>query len=324
MVEEELVARIFLTGVTGFAGSHLVDSLLTEGHEVFGLIHPATSHQPIPQHEKFMPIEGDLTDLVGVKDAVREAEPAVIYHLGGVASPARSWVDPAMTLAINTGGTANLLEAAVTMGRPRVIVITSALLYGSLRPEDLPVDEDTPPTPSHPYAVSKWAAGILTQLYWKRYDLPVIEVRPFNHIGPRQALGFVVPDFASQLAQIVTGRSHQSVVEVGNLDAERDFTDVRDIVIAYRKLAESGIPGETYLVCSGQAVSIRSILETLIAISGADVQVIEDSSRIRPLDTMRIYGSYAKINRDISWQPMISLEQSLTDAFMEWRDRVIS
>lgn len=318
--QEVKLTRVFLTGVSGFAGSHLANSLLVDGYVVYGLVHAASGHQPLPDHENFIPIAGDLTDLVGLKSALSEVRPSFVYHLGGIASPAESWKNPAQILAINAGGTANVLEAAMTIGKPKVIVVTSALLYSSLRKSDLPVDEDTLPSPSHPYAVSKWTAGIMTTLYWRRYSLPVIEARPFNHIGPHQALGFVVPDFASQLAKISSGEL-EPVIKVGNLQAERDFTDVRDIVRAYRLLAESGSPGQPYLICSGTSVSIQHILDSLIKISGVEVEVVKDPNRYRPLETPVIYGNYAKINRETGWQPSFSLEQSLSDAYLEWLAR---
>jgi GDP-4-dehydro-6-deoxy-D-mannose reductase len=318
--EEVLVTRVFVTGGTGFAGSHLIDSLLEDGIEVFGLVHPGSGHQPLPDHENFNSVEGDLTDAEGIKTALEKVEPDIVYHLGGIASPAYSWIDPAKTLAINAGGTANLLSGAQRTNRPRIVVVTSALLYGSLNETDLPIDEDTPPTPSHPYAVSKWTASLLVQLYWRRYSLHVIEARPFNHIGPRQAPGFVVPDFASQLAKIEFGKL-DPIVMVGNLEAGRDFTDVRDIVRAYRILAERGDPGESYLVCSGKSVSIQKILDTLIDIAGIKVSIVKDPDRYRPLETPNIFGSYKKIHRKTGWQPVIPLEQSLKDAYLEWHER---
>lgn len=314
------MTRVFLTGVTGFAGSHLAESLLGDDFVVFGLVHPGSGHQPLPEHENFIPVIGDLTDLPGLKSALSKVEPDVVYHLGGIASPAQSWKNPAQTLAINAGGTANVLEAALNSGKPKVIVVTSALLYSSLTESDLPVNEETPPSPSHPYAVSKWTAGILTMLYWRRYSLPVIEARPFNHIGPRQARGFVVPDFASQLAKISSGEL-EPVVKVGNLQAERDFTDVRDIARAYRMLAEFGTPGQSYLVCSGTSVSIQHILNTLIKIAGIEVEVVKDSGRYRSLETPVIYGSNTKIYQKTGWQPTVLLRQSLSDAYDEWWDR---
>ncbi|MEW5988816.1 MAG: GDP-mannose 4,6-dehydratase [Chloroflexota bacterium] len=313
--------RIFVTGSTGFAGSHLVDQLLAAGHEVFGLYHPATSHQPLAQHPLFHWVEGDLLELVSLKAAVTAASPHVVYHLAGQASPSRSWDNPALTLAVNAGGTANLLEAALAAGRPRVVVVTSAEIYGPAQPHELPLTEASPPRPQHPYGVSKWAAGQLVPLYWQRYQLPVVEARPFNHVGPRQALGFVVPDFASQLAAIRLGRQ-KPALSVGNLSAARDFTDVRDVARAYQYLAERGRPGESYLICSGEAISIQTILDTLIELAGVEVEVIEDSRRARPVEILYLRGSNAKIAQDTGWRPEINLRQSLADALEDWLERL--
>ncbi|MBE2220830.1 MAG: GDP-mannose 4,6-dehydratase [Anaerolineae bacterium] len=313
--------RIFITGATGFAGSHLVDSLLEQGHEIYALTHPATSHQDLPEHPQLHTIYGDLLDLDSLKTAVQQAQPDTVYHLAGQAYPARSWQNPALTIAINTGGTANLLEAAIAFGRPRVVVVSSAEIYGYVSEEDLPLTEQTWPQPRHPYGVSKVAAGLLTAVYAQRYDLPVVEARPFNHIGPRQALGFVVPDFASQLAAIKLGQQ-PPVMSVGNLDARRDFTDVRDVVRAYQLLAEKGIPGEAYLICSGQAVSIHYLLNALIDAAETAVEITYAPERMRPSDTPCLYGSHAKLTKDTGWKPEIHLRQSLNDAFMDWRNRL--
>ena len=313
--------RIFITGATGFAGSHLVDSLLAQEHEVFALTHPATSHQTLPDHPRLHSIAGDLLDLDSLKTAVRQAQPDTVYHLAGQAYPARSWQNPALTIAINTGGTANLLEAVIAYGRPRVVVVTSAEIYGYVSEDDLPLTEETWPQPRHPYGVSKYAAAQLTAVYAQRYDLPVVEARPFNHIGPRQALGFVAPDFASQLAAIKLGQK-PAVISVGNLDARRDFTDVRDVIRAYQLLAEKGTPGQGYLICSGQAVSIHYLLNALIDAAGITVEVAYDPERMRPSDTPCLYGSHAKLSRDVGWKPEIHLRQSLNDAFQEWLERL--
>jgi GDP-4-dehydro-6-deoxy-D-mannose reductase len=313
--------RIFITGATGFAGSHLVESLLAQEHEVFALTHPATSHQELPTHPCMHSIPGDLLDLASLKTAVLQAQPDTIYHLAGQAYPARSWDNPALTIAINTGGTANLLEAAIASGRPRVVIVTSAEIYGFVAEVDLPLTENTWPQPRHPYGVSKYAAGLLTAVYAQRYDLPVVEARPFNHIGPRQALGFVVPDFASQLAAIKLGQQ-PPVISVGNLDARRDFCDVRDVVSAYQILAEKGTPGEGYLICSGQAVSIHYLLNALIEAAGITVEVVYDPQRMRPSDTPILYGSHAKLSSDTGWKPQIHLRQSLNDAYQDWLQRL--
>ena len=313
--------RVFITGATGFAGSHLVERLLAGGHEVRALVHAATSHQGLPDHPGVRPVAGDLLDPVALAAAVHEAQPELIFHLAGQAYPTRSWDEPAQTLAVNTGGTANLLRAAVAYGRPRVVVVTSAEIYGELRPEDLPLTEASPARPRHPYGVSKLAAGELVRVYWGRYGLPVVEARPFNHIGPRQARGFVVPDFAAQLAAIRLGRQ-PPVMRVGNLSPQRDFTDVRDVAAAYWRLAEAGRPGEAYLICSGQPVSVRHLLDTLIELAGVAVDVQTDAARLNPTDTPCLYGSNAKIAADTGWQPSISLRQSLADALTDWEKQL--
>lgn len=313
--------RTFITGATGFAGAHLVDQLVSQGHHIVALVHPASSHQQLPQHPRVEAIEGDLLDPRSVTAAVSESKPDVIYHLAGQASPARSWKEPALTLAINTGGTANLLQAAVRYGRPRIVVVTSAEIFGVVKAEELPITEESKPQPGHPYGISKWAAGELAALYWRRYQLPVIEARPFNHIGPRQALGFVVTDFASQLAAIRLGQ-REPTISVGNLDAQRDFTDVRDVVRAYQTLAERGRPGEAYLICSGRPVSIHKLLDILVDASGLEVEVKYETARMRPSDTPCIYGSYRKIQRHTGWEPVIPLHHSLNDAYKDWLKRL--
>lgn len=313
--------RAFITGATGFAGSYLVNDLLLAGHQVTALVHPATSHQSLPEHPLVEAVEGDLLDAASLATAVAQARPDVIYHLAGQAYPARSWQDPALTLAINAGGTANLLQAAVGYGRPRVVVVTSAEIYGLVRQTDLPLTEASQPQPRHPYGISKWAASQLVTVYWERYQLPVVEARPFNHIGPHQAVGFVVPDFASQLAAIKLGQSPPTML-VGNLDAQRDFTDVRDVARAYQFLAEKGQPGEAYFICSGQPVSIRHLLNVLVEAAAVAVEIAYDPARMRPSDTPCLYGSYAKIEKDTGWQPQIDLRQSLADALADWVNRL--
>lgn len=313
--------RAFVTGATGFAGSHLVDGLLARGDEVIALTHPTTSHQPLPNHPRLVSIPGDLLEPSSVAAAVAEAQPDVIYHLAGQAYPARSWDAPAQTLAVNAGGTANVLQAAVAYRRPRVVVVTSAEIYGRVSAADLPLTEMTPPWPRHPYGVSKLAASYLVSLYWERYQLPVVEARPFNHVGPRQALGFVAPDFASQLAAIKLGQAPPTI-KVGSLDVERDFTDVRDVADAYLRLAESKQSGEAYLICSGQAVSVQEMLDTLIELAGIDVEVIYDARRGRPTDTPCLYGSYAKLEQHTGWRPQITLRQSLADTLADWEERL--
>jgi GDP-4-dehydro-6-deoxy-D-mannose reductase len=322
-LEKEWLMRIFVTGATGFAGSHLVDLLLDEGHEIYALVHRASGHQPLPSHKNFNIQTGDLLDLDGIMDALKSCLPDVILHLAGQASPSQSWRDPAQTFAINTGGTANILEAALNAGKPRTVIVTSAEIYGRLDAEFLPITEDVVPNPGHPYGISKWAAGRLVQLYHNRYGLPVIEARPFNHIGPRQLRGFVVPDFASQLAAIKADLQ-APIISVGNLNVERDFTDVRDVVRAYRLLVDFGQPGEPYLICSGRAVAVQQLLDMLIEIAGIDVRIEKDSKLTRKSEISKIFGSYAKLERDTGWRPQIGLQRSLADTLVEWERKLAS
>lgn len=305
--------RIFITGATGFAGSYLVDNLLAEGHEIFALVRSAT----LPSHPRLHSMKGDLLDAAALQTAVSQAKPDLIYHLAGQAYPGLSWKKPILTFDVNINGTVNLLEAARLYGQPRVVVVTSAEIYGYVTMDDLPLTEKHHPEPRHPYGISKMAAGQLVNLYWRRYKLPAIEARPFNHIGPRQALGFVVPDFASQLAAIKLGQQPPKM-KVGNLEAQRDFTDVRDVVTAYQALATQGKPGEAYLICSGQPIAIHYLLTTLSELIQRDVEIAYDPARMRPADIPCLFGSYDKIARHTGWKPSIHLRQTLADVLEEW------
>ena len=286
--------RVLVTGATGFAGSHLVDDLLENGDEVYGLVYRADDPGEYPEHASFFKLEGDLLDEESLQEAMEAARPEVIYHLAGWALTAQSWDYPAKTISINTVGTANLLHAAVNNGKPRVVAVTSAEIYGVVKAEQLPIDEESEPDPHHPYGLSKWAAGRLIPMFWRRFGL---------------------------LAAIRLGQREPQIA-VGNLSAERDFTDVRDVVRAYQCLAERGRPGKTYIICSGQAVPIHYILSVLVEIAQVGLEIIYDSERMRPSDTPVLYGSYERSARDTGWRPQIHIRQSLVDAFEDWVDRL--
>ena len=310
--------RVFITGATGFAGSHLVDLLVAQGCEVFALVRDLSR----PIRSDVIPLHGDLTDLPSLETAVRQAAPDVIYHLGGQADVGLSWEKVALTLSINTLGTVNLLETVVAWGgQPRIVIVTTGDMYGVQPPEVMPLTEQSVPQAYHPYGVSKIATSQLIALYVRRYQLDIIEARPFNHIGPRQSLGFVVPDFASQIASIKFGRQAPTMM-VGNLKAQRDFTDVRDMVRAYWLLAEQGQAGEVYLICSGQPVTVHYLLNTLAELGGVDLQIEYDPTRMRPSDTPLLYGSASKIRKHVGWQPNVHLRQSLQDVLQEWEEKL--
>lgn len=306
--------QVFVTGATGFVGRHLVHHLLSKQQQVTAMLQ---NNSPNPLPTAVQTVSCDLLDAQALQTAVAHTQPDVIYHLAGQAYPARSWQIPGQTLAVNSVGTANLLQAAAHYGRARVIIVTSADIYDLHQPTAMPITEETPAKPGSPYGVSKWAAAQLVPLFWRRFGLEVIEARPFNHIGPGQNLGFVVPDFASQVAAIKQGKQPNRML-VGNLDVDRDFTDVRDVVRAYEQLASHGQAGQSYLISSGQAVSIRHMLNTLVELAQVEVQIEQDPARTRPSDVPILYASYAKIQQDTGWQPQIPLRQSLADVLAEW------
>jgi len=312
---------VLITGATGFAGSYLTEFLLSAGKRVFGLVHKESSHQLPPNHDRFIALPGDILSLEDVSGAYQIAQPEVVYHLAGQPSPMLSWRSPDRTFAINTGGTANILRSACQYGKPRVVVVTSAHIYDHTESKAEIVTENTIPAPVDPYGISKWAAGKLAQAYFQSHALPAIEACPFNHIGPRQTRGFVVPDFASQVASIKLGLK-MPVIKVGNLSAERDFTDVRDVVRAYHALGEKGKAGEKYLVCSGKAVPIQELLDRLLTIAGIEVSVEIDAERYRPVDVKSVAGSYSKLMAQTGWMPKVSLERSLRDVYEEWLERL--
>jgi GDP-4-dehydro-6-deoxy-D-mannose reductase len=202
-----------------------------------------------------------------------------------------------------------------------VVVVGSSEEYGAVQPEHLPIDEETPFRPMNPYAVSKVAQDMLGLQYYLSHKLDAVRTRPFNHIGPRQGLGFVVPDFASQIARIEAGRQ-EPVLRVGNLDAERDFTDVRDVVRAYHLLAVHGQSGQVYNIGSGKAHAVQEILDCFLAQSRVKITVAHDPERMRPSDIPKVVCDYGKLNACTGWEPAIPFEQSLVDVLNDWRGRI--
>jgi GDP-4-dehydro-6-deoxy-D-mannose reductase len=264
----------------------------------------------------------ELSRLPVVEFVLDRARPDVIFHLAAMADTGRSWQDPAMTLQINVGMQANILQAVVNLGLDcRTIVIGSSEEYGAALASDGPIDEETPFRPLNPYAVSKVAQDMLGLQYHLSHGLDTVRVRPFNHIGPRQGLGFIVPDFASQVAKIEAGLQ-SCVLRVGNLEAQRDFTDVRDVVRAYHLLAIKGRSGAVYNVGSGRAHAGQEILDCLLAESPMPIRVEQDAARMRPSDIPKVVCDYGRLTACTGWQPSIAFEQSLADALADWRARV--
>lgn len=261
---------------------------------------------------------GDYDRVLELLDALR---PDAIYHLAAQASVERAWANPAGTLVNNVTAQLHLLQAVIALGlRPRILVIGSADEYGAVTPQDMPIDEDTPLRPLNPYAVSKVAQDYLGLQYHLSHQLYVVRVRPFNHIGPRQGPGFAVPDFCRQIAAIEAGQQ-EPVLRVGNLEARRDFSDVRDIVRGYALALSHGRPGQVYNIGAGRSHSIHEMLDRLLALSRVPIRVESDPALARPADIPEVVCDSRRFRQDTGWETHYDLEQTLRDVLDDWRQR---
>ena len=246
--------------------------------------------------------------------------PEVVYHLAAISHVGKSWTDPAEVLEVNAVGTLHVLEAARACPTPpRVLMTSSAEVYGAVPPERLPVTEDAPLAPVTPYAASKVAAEYLGVQQHLAHGLPVLRVRPFNHVGPGQSSAFVV----SALAERIVGarRLGETSIVVGNLSPRRDLTDVRDVVRAYRMLATLGVPGEVYNVCSGRDVAISDIAARLQELAGVHLRLDTDASLARSVDVPVVRGDATKLREATGWEPEISLDDTLRAVLDHWNDK---
>lgn len=306
--------RFLVTGAAGFAGSHLVDALTRTGANVI-----AWSRRPQRLPDSGIETRGvDLLDRQAVAAAMAEARPDVVYHCAGAAQSGSAWARIGSTFETNVMGTAHLLDALrAAAPHARVVVTGSALVY---RPSAEPLTETSPIGPAGPYAVSKLAQEMLS-LRAAADDLDIVVARAFNHIGPRQSPAFVASSVARQLALIEAGQSPPELL-VGNLEASRDLTDVRDTVRAYIGLAEKGRRGEVYNVCTGRAVVIRDLVDALVSRARVQVAVVPDPSRYRPVDVPVVVGSHARLTAETGWAPGIPLDRTLDDLLDWWRRQV--
>ena len=311
-----------ITGAGGFVGSHLCAYLLRHTDwQMVGTVYPAPVESQPPE-TRLRLTYADLRDPEGVRALVDQVQPDYVFHLAAQAFVPASLADPWDTLENNIRAQLNLLEAVRNSGREaRVLVIGSNEEYGAPRPEELPQTEESPLRPNNPYAVSKVAQDMLGLQYYLAYGMPVVRVRPFNHTGPGQSSRFVAPAFASQIARIEAGLQ-EPVMRVGNLEAARDFSDVRDIVRGYYLAVTQGEPGEVYNLASGRAHSIEGLLKTLLSFTDVEIKVETDPARYRPVDVPEVYGSAAKFHRKTGWEPEIPFEQTLHDTLDYWREQV--
>jgi GDP-4-dehydro-6-deoxy-D-mannose reductase len=298
--------RALVTGAGGFVGAHLTAHLESSGDEVIGWDRT---------------LEGiDITDGPAVTTAMAELRPNAVYHLAGDADVGGSWDHPASTFRANAEGTLNVLLGCRDAGVERVLVVGSADVYGRVHTDDLPITEQCPLRPVSPYAASKVAADFLAVQAGLGYGLDVIRTRPFNHLGPGQSPRFVAPALAQRVAQAEINGGGE--IPVGNLTPKRDFTDVRDVVRAYRLLVLDGQPGEAYNICSGAAVAVQELVDAFIAMATVDVRLTSDPDLQRPVDIPVLLGDNSKIEASTGWQPEIPLSQTLADLMGTARSRV--
>jgi GDP-4-dehydro-6-deoxy-D-mannose reductase len=311
-----------ITGAAGFAGSHLLDLLEPGDHPIVAWRRPGEPLPAPPTGARCRWMEIDLLDEGAVRRAVLEIRPALVYHLAGIAHAGGSWGRTFKTLEVNVLGTHHLLAALATLAaadRPgRVLVSGSALVY---REQARAVAESDPVGPGSPYGLSKLAQEMTGAHAALEQGLPVVLTRSFNHIGPRQDPSFFASSVARQIARIERGLA-EPVLEVGNLEGRRDLTDVRDTVQAYRAIAERGVPGRVYNVCSGRAYRIGDILDALLSRSSASITVRQDPARCRPHDAPLVLGDRSRISGELGWTPQIPIEQTLTDLMDHWRQAV--
>ena len=315
--------RVLVTGVTGFVGSHLVDYMLTRDDcEIFG-IRRWRSPMDNVQHfvQRITLVECDLRDASSTRDTLETVRPEWIFHLAAQSFVPTSWSAPTESLTTNILGQLNLFEAVRHLGlHPRIQLACSSEEYGMVHSDEVPIRETNPLRPLSPYAVSKVGQDMLGYQYWMSWKMDVVRTRGFNHEGPRRGPVFVASDFAKQIADIEKGR-RPPVLSVGNLEAKRDFTDVRDMVKAYWLALEKCEPGEVYNICTGRAWSIREVLDCLLGMTSARIEVRQDPARLRPSDVPILRGDNQKFVKATGWQPTIPFDQTLRDMLDYWRAR---
>ncbi len=290
--------RALVTGADGFVGRYLVALLTAAGDDV---VESAT----------------DITDRKRLLGAFDDAAPEVVYHLAAQADVGGSWDAPIETYRVNVEGTVNVLDAARLAGARRVLAVTSAEIYGPVHESDLPLDESQPLRPVSPYAASKAAAEMACAQAGYGYGLDVLRVRAFNHLGPGQSDRFVASAIASRIAHNEV--SGESVVRVGNLGARRDFTDVRDVVKAYRMLMVDGQAGETYHVCTGVDRPVSELADILVSLATTPMHLKADATLLRPVDVPILRGDNGKLREATGWAPVVPIEQTLDDLLQHWR-----
>jgi GDP-4-dehydro-6-deoxy-D-mannose reductase len=316
--------KVLITGITGFAGSHLAELYLEEKDvAVHGTVRPRSRPEHIESfHRKVSLHDCDLTDASSVRRVLTAVRPDRIYHLAAQSFVPFSWNAPAQCLVDNTLMQVNLFEEVRALGLdPLIQIACSSEEYGFVREDEVPIRETNPLRPLSPYAVSKVTQDFLAYQYHQSYGLKAIRTRGFNHEGPRRGEVFVTSNFAKQVAEMESGK-REPVLRVGNLDAIRDFTDVRDMVRGYHLALERGTPGEVYNICSGKGYPIRQVVDLLQGMTTRPFEVVPDPARMRPSDVPRLVGDCSRFRAATGWEPHVPFEQTMKDTLEYWRVRI--
>lgn len=312
-----------VTGITGFAGSHLAELLLKEGYEVWGITRPRSPKDHIKHIEnKIKIVDADLLDPHSMDSVLKKARPVYVFHLAAQSFVQSSWSSPATTMETNVIGSIHLFEAIRRIGvEPVVQIACSSEEYGMVHKNELPIKETNPLRPLSPYAVSKVAMDYLGYQYYQSYGMKVIRTRGFNHTGPRRGDVFAESTFAKQIAE-AEKEKRKPVIFVGNLEAKRDYTDVRDMVRGYLLAVQKCDPGEVYNISGGKAVKISEVLETLLSFSPIrkKIKIKKDLSRMRPSDVPVLLGDSTLFRKKTGWKPVFSFERTMRDLLDYWRN----
>jgi len=317
--------RAFVTGAEGFAGSHLTKLLLGRGTEVHGTYFDETALKALPDFvAEARLVRCDVRDRQALDRTLSEANPDVVFHLAAVASVSQSERDPAQTIETNITGSCNLLNAVKDNApKARIVMISSAEVYGKVTSEQLPLREEAPVEPINLYGVTKASVELLSKLCIAAYGMDIVILRPFNHLGPRQSPSFVSADFASQIAKIEMGLVPPRI-EVGELTVERDFTDVRDMVKGYLAAAEKGRTGDIYNLCSGESYKIENVLDILISFAEVPIELYQEPAKRRASEVPILVGTADKFEQATGWFSETPLATTLLDTLDYWREKVRS
>jgi len=310
--------KALIIGGAGFVGDYLINHLVDE---IKWEVSVTKMSMESLNNDKAKIYNLDILDKVQIEEVLEKVRPDYIFHLAAQSSVALSWKNPGLTIDVNIKGSVNVMDAIRVLDyKPRMLFIGSGEEYGHIKPEESPIIEENIVRPGNIYAATKVCQNMIGKIYSDAYDMDIMMVRAFNHIGPNQAPMFVVADFCKQVVEIERGEK-EPIIYTGNLNAKRDFTDVRDVVRAYGLLIQKGKKGETYNIGSGNAIAIQEILDRILKLSKVEIKNEVDAAKIRPIDVPIIEANIAKVNESTGWMPMISLDTTLLETLEYWRKK---